>query len=293
MVDADDGFLDDVLDSFDSTTINPPSTSSQTKPQNDTSKAASAPAFTDDETFDDEFAKQLAAGMEQLMKEYSGTSSASDIQATMDHLVESVKNLQSGLDAPVPGTGSSSSKPSATAAKGGASFQAQISETMNKLRDSSEKVDAQVAESAANVDEAQMEQMMKELEQMMGSAEFESMFGGMMEQLMSKDLLMEPMKDLATKYPAWLSENESKIEKADFERYQKQHLIVKEILVVYESSLPKEEESKRVVELMQQMQECGNPPEAIIQDLAPGLELGPDGMPKMPTGAPGEECVVM
>jgi peroxin-19 len=44
-----------------------------------------------------------------------------------------------------------------------------------------------------------MEQMMKELEGMMDTGEFEDMFGGLMNQLASKDLLYEPMKDLANK----------------------------------------------------------------------------------------------
>ena len=47
-----------------------------------------------------------------------------------------------------------------------------------------------------------MEQMMKELEGMMDSGDFEDMFGGLMNSLASKDLLYEPMKDLANK--VWL-----------------------------------------------------------------------------------------
>ena len=49
------------------------------------------------------------------------------------------------------------------------------------------------------MDEASMEQMMKELETMMGSGEFDNMFGGIMDDLMSKELLYEPMKELSTK----------------------------------------------------------------------------------------------
>jgi hypothetical protein len=44
-----------------------------------------------------------------------------------------------------------------------------------------------------------MDDMMKELEAMMSSQDFENMFGGIMEQLMSKDILYEPMKELAEK----------------------------------------------------------------------------------------------
>lgn len=36
-----------------------------------------------------------------------------------------------------------------------------------------------------------------------------------------------------------------------------------------------------------QLQECGQPPSDIIKDLAPGLELNPDGLPMMPNMGPG------
>jgi peroxin-19 len=42
---------------------------------------------------------------------------------------------------------------------------------------------------------------------------------------------------------------------------------------------------------MLQMQACGQPPEEIVQDLAPGLAFGADGLPQLPTGA-RDKCVI-
>ncbi|KAJ3143177.1 hypothetical protein HK101_003224 [Irineochytrium annulatum] len=139
-----------------------------------------------------------------------------------------------------------------------------------------------------------MESMMAELEKLMGSGDFDSMFEGMMEQIMSKDLLYEPMKDLAAKYPGWLEEHGSTVSAEDLARYKRQSGLVCEILAVYDESLGAEEEGKRVVDLMQKMQECGNPPDQIMQELAPGMDLGADGLGKMPTTLPnGQECAIM
>jgi peroxin-19 len=47
---------------------------------------------------------------------------------------------------------------------------------------------------------------------------------------------------------------------------------------------------------MQQVQEFGQPPQEIIRDIAPGLELDDDGMPKINPmmGLGGdEECIIM
>jgi hypothetical protein len=49
------------------------------------------------------------------------------------------------------------------------------------------------------MDDAMMENMMKELEHMMDSGEFEKAMDNVMEELFSKDLMYEPMKELSIK----------------------------------------------------------------------------------------------
>lgn len=44
-----------------------------------------------------------------------------------------------------------------------------------------------------------MQEMMKQMESLADNGDFQNMLEGMMGQLMSKDLLYEPMKDLAAK----------------------------------------------------------------------------------------------
>jgi hypothetical protein len=98
----------------------------------------------DDLALDDEFTKQLAAGMEDLMQEMSGNS----------ELQKSFEEMFKGLDASLGDVASfgGSSKPetqspSSTNSKGkapasGASFQERIAQTMDKLKDSSDQVEA-------------------------------------------------------------------------------------------------------------------------------------------------------
>jgi peroxin-19 len=56
-----------------------------------------------------------------------------------------------------------------------------------------------VGESGLGFDDASMETMMKELEGLMENGEFEDVFGGVLQQLVSKELLHEPMTELASK----------------------------------------------------------------------------------------------
>ncbi|KAF9168128.1 Peroxisome chaperone and import receptor [Actinomortierella ambigua] len=289
---VDDDFLDGALDGFVSPKPAAPAKPASTKKaETSTSKAAASsdkPARTpesilfnpdedDEDGMDpnDEFTKQLAAGMEDLMKEMSGNQ---ELQKSFE---EMFKNLDvAGAGAP------GSPSPSSPAAGGdkaaGGSFQDRIAKTMDKLKDSSEQADAKAAEDS---EEALMAEMMRQMEGLAEGGDFQNVLEGMMEQLMSKDILYEPMQDLAQKYPKWLEDNKSKISEEEYTRYEKQYQYVKEIVEFFERpdfDDKSETQAKSVIELMQGMQDCGQPPADILDELAPGLEMGPDGTPNIP-----------
>ena len=99
-----------------------------------------------------------------------------------------------------------------------------------------------------------------------------------MRQLLSKDVMYDPMKQITAKFPEWLAEHEDSLPEEDYERYGRMYQYFQKIVSVYESE---PNNHQRLMELMQDMQECGQPPAEIVKELAPGLEFGPDGMPIM------------
>ncbi|KAJ3056635.1 hypothetical protein HK097_005559 [Rhizophlyctis rosea] len=187
--------------------------------------------------------------------------SQADLKATMEQLVGALKDIQVNK-----GVGVGTDPALQKLAAGGGTAE-----------------DTRPDPAIPGFDDETMEQMMKELEAMMSSGDFENQFGGMMDQLMSKELLHEPMKDLAAKYPEWMVANASKVPAEEMEKYRRQHDIIKEIVAIYDACPETEttaEDSQRVAELMRKMQECGNPPEEILQELAPGMAMGTDDMPQ-------------
>ncbi|PHU28473.1 Peroxisome biogenesis protein 19-1 [Capsicum chinense] len=70
----------------------------------------------------------------------------------------------------------------------------------------------------------------------------ESILETMMQQLLSKEILHEPMKEIEERYPKWLEDN-------------------------------KVNNFNNIVELMQKMQECGQPPNDIVHELAPDFDI--------------------
>jgi peroxin-19 len=88
----------------------------------------------------------------------------------------------------------------------------------------------------------------------------------------------------ATQYPSWLAHKRGAIPAEDHARYTRQSALVAQLLAVFDL-VP--EDRGRVMELMQEMQACGAPPQEIMSELAPGLTFGADGAPQFPPGGAG------
>jgi len=127
-----------------------------------------------------------------------------------------------------------------------------------------------------NFDGLNEEMLEKLAEEIENKPEMHDIMNNMMSQLVSKDILYEPMKEISVKYPEWLSTNRDKISEEEYNRYCKHAKCVSEICLVYEKE---PNNTDKVVALMQQMQNLGQPPLEMIQSLAPELELTEEGLP--------------
>ena len=181
---------------------------------------------------DDDFAKQLQAGMADLLGELEASP---DLQKQFGEMVKGMGDM----DSLVSGAGASGDRPSAekpsTKAAGG-SFQGAVQRTMERMQESGDQASAAAA--SAESDDI-FAQMLKEMEKggFDGEAsdeDFSKVLMGMMEQLTNKDILYEPMKELYEKFPAWLEKNKDGVDKADLVRYKEQHTLVTEIIGRFE-----------------------------------------------------------
>ncbi|KAI4327124.1 hypothetical protein L6164_019623 [Bauhinia variegata] len=118
--------------------------------------------------------------------------------------------------------------------------------------------------------DAMMEDWVKQFEELAGSQDMESIVETMMQQLLSKEILHEPMKEIGERYPKWLEEHKISLSKEEYERYSRQYELIQNLNVVYETDPGN---FNKIVELMQKMQECGQPPNDIVRELAPDFDL--------------------
>jgi Pex19 protein family len=99
--------------------------------------------------------------------------------------------------------------------------------------------------------------LMKNLDSLSGGSQSapvneDSLLDGMMSQLLSKDLMYEPMVQLATQLPIWLEQQKTVLSNEEYNRRQEQCICLRQIVQVYETE-PKN--TSKIVQLMQQNQE--------------------------------------
>ncbi|KAK1565235.1 hypothetical protein Q3G72_022061 [Acer saccharum] len=118
--------------------------------------------------------------------------------------------------------------------------------------------------------DAMVEDWVKQFEELAGSQDMESIVETMMQQLLSKEILHDPMKEIGERYPKWLEDHEGSLSKEEYERYSHQYQLIKQLNEVYDND---SSNFTKILDLMQKMQECGQPPSDIVQELAPDFDL--------------------
>ncbi|KAI8141451.1 Pex19 protein family-domain-containing protein [Fennellomyces sp. T-0311] len=270
-----DDLLDDVLDDFNtlSTSEKKPAKAEAKQPQQAKQEPKESSGSLDDMFDEDEFSKQLAANMQELMGQLDQDK---EMKETFEKIWSSFEAGEAGPADPANSSSRAVPQPGGEQpAAGGQTFQEKIAQTMNKLKDSSKQVDSSIAEEGVPED-AFMAEMMRQMESLAENGEFENVLEGMMQQLMSKELLYEPLKEMAGKYPEWLKENKDKLPQAEYERYEKQHELCKQVVAKYEASNfdeKDEKQSREIMDLMQKMQDLGQPPASMLEEMAPGANL--------------------
>ncbi|KAL3724158.1 hypothetical protein ACJRO7_036217 [Eucalyptus globulus] len=168
-----------------------------------------------------------------------------------------------------------------------------VTEALDKLREQTRET-VRGLESVPGADDlggnAMLDEWVKQFEELAGTQDMESMMENMMQHLLSKEILHEPMKEIGEKYPKWLEDHKATLSKEDSDRFSHQYQLIKDLNEVYEKD---PNNITKIVELMQKMQECGQPPNDIVRELAPDFDLASLGQlsPEMLEAQPN--CCIM
>ncbi|KAH9072839.1 Pex19-domain-containing protein [Lactarius deliciosus] len=262
-----------------------PQTATSFKPSTPPAASIAPPAASagpskpsEDDDFAEVFEREMAAMLRDLVDPQGPSSSAAwAIREAWEKMLE--KSMDDAFSGLTDDQGTTNEPEDA--------FQKNVKEAMERLRKSD--TDLQADASAPPADE--LSAILGSLGEFGDDESIQNLLEGMMGQLMGKDVLYDPLKELNDKFPSYLSSNEDKLSPSDLARYRAQHTCASKIVAIFEDSKYRDDDPKTaadVVTLMTEMQEHGAPPAEIMGELPPGLELGPDGAPQLPEG-----CVVI
>ncbi|KZT71207.1 Pex19-domain-containing protein [Daedalea quercina L-15889] len=256
---------------------------------------------------DEDFMRELTQGMESLMREMvsgadlkadgtnaAGPSAEGEKQTDEKQQTEAlnaawekmfVESMNGALNMESQSAGASDSVGSGSGAPPQQdSFEASIRKAMEKLKESESNLKgaggsvddlmAQLGEGLDDLDAGEADELQKVLE-------------NMMTEMMSKDILYEPLKELHDKFPSYLKEHDSTLSADDKKRYDAQYTCASKLVAVFDDPTYSDtdpEKGTQVIKLMTEMQSHGSPPADIMAPLPPGLDVGADGLPKMPDG---------
>ncbi|CAH0404499.1 unnamed protein product [Chilo suppressalis] len=247
----------------------------------------------------EEFIKEAAAQFESNMAAILGSfSGVPEEQITQEQIAQTFSKMaEAAAHVLKPGTQAGDAAPAAEFTENPEvqekidEVSAAISQTLQNLNTNTENLQTPLSEQ----DLANMFQNFNLGE---GAEQDGNMFvpfmHGIMQSLLSKEVLYPSLKELVDKYPAWLAENKGKVEQKEYERFEKQLELMKQVCSELEPESESDPEDvkrqrfEKVLELMQKMQDLGQPPTELVGDIgAPPQAFAP------PVGQDPSQCSVM
>ncbi|EMG48134.1 Pex19 Peroxisomal biogenesis factor 19 [Candida maltosa Xu316] len=245
-----DDFADDVLSKPPGASINNSDTQSA---KNDTVKSATNPLDADFKQSINDLIKDLNIEDPETQKEFENL--VKEFETNHRETVEAEEKKTSG------------------------NFENVMKETMERLKKSGEDIDAKIKNDPLSSNpEDLLTQLLAGMEGINGGdMDMSKLLVDMLEQLSSKEVLYEPIKDLNTKFPDYLKENKDKLDEEKYKNYTQQYDITNDIIKIFESesySDDNKEQREQVNALLESLQELGQPPTELVGesgDFLPGL----------------------
>ena len=168
-----------------------------------------------------------------------------------------------------------------------ANFDFVMKETMERLRKSGEDIDSKIKNDSSGTNPedilTQLLAGMNESGLGGGDMDMSKLLMDMLEQLSSKEVLYEPIKDLNTKFPQYLKDNKDKLDQEQYTNYTKQYEITNDILKVFDSDSYNDSnkaQRDQINAMLESLQELGQPPTELVGDTGdflPGFGSGAGG----------------
>lgn len=177
---------------------------------------------------------------------------------------ETMKNFKQLLGALGEASEGDGEKPQGATGQQSAGFKDIVSNTLDRLKENSNKVDTNLEKEKKqhNSDDV-LSQLLDQLVDGTGDEEgMDNAILSMLNQMSSKEVLYQPMKEMQVEFSKWFEDNEDNEEyKEKMETYRKQYDLVEKIVVIYEKEdYNNDKNREEVTELLDQLEQLGDSP---------------------------------
>lgn len=177
---------------------------------------------------------------------------------------ETMKNFKQLLGALGEAGEGNGEKPQGATGQQSAGFKDIVSNTLDRLKENSNKVDTNLEKEKKqhNSDDV-LSRLLDQLVDGTGDEEgMDNAILSMLNQMSSKEVLYQPMKEMQVEFSKWFEDNEDNEEyKEKMETYRKQYDLVEKIVVIYEKEdYNNDKNREEVTELLDQLEQLGDSP---------------------------------
>ncbi|GAV52533.1 hypothetical protein ZYGR_0AG05240 [Zygosaccharomyces rouxii] len=183
----------------------------------------------------------------------------------LEMLSEASKDTQKGTESTANGPAPESGGP--------AGFKNVVSKTLERLKENGSKVDHNIAQEQGQQDV--FTQLLKELTSGegaqggdgVGEEGVDDAILAILNQMSSKQVLYEPMKEMHTEFAKWLDANGDKTNSDDLQKYHRQFELVGSIVQVFEKpTYTDDHDRQEVTQLLDQLEQLGDTPVSKAQN---------------------------
>ncbi|KAK0091577.1 hypothetical protein PV326_002997 [Microctonus aethiopoides] len=249
----------------------------------ETPKADEKPAgITTDESWTQDFIKQTAEQFGENLQSLMQNGDNSELGSSLQKMAQTVATaISSGSEAVNSGEG--------------AEFQAAIAQALKDISATSENLQ----NAGPSINELDLAAMFGSASLGESSGDMLPFMQGMMQSLLSKEILYPALKELADKYPSWLNEKKDIFSAEEIEKYNKQLDLMRKVCDELEMEKAddandvKMERFDKIMKLMHEMQSYGAPPEDLVGDQPNLFQMDSEGNPTLPPGIDPQNCNIM
>jgi signal recognition particle GTPase len=111
----------------------------------------------------------------------------------------------------------------------------EVAATLKMIADAQKGMEGFEASKLEEVGETMMEDMMQQFEALGEKEDYNEVIDGVMRQLLSKDLMYEPTKQICNKFPEWLANNKQNLSELEYNNYGKMYQTFQRLLATYDT----------------------------------------------------------